>query len=79
MGKKYLIKHWINVDVIAESTADESEIDIATNNLKEYKNLDNGKFQFVLINDSVKIKRTSYEEIDDEKLNIISQDGISDE
>ena len=28
---KYLIKHWVNVDVIAEKVVDESEIDTVKN------------------------------------------------
>ena len=28
---KYLVRHWINVDVIAEKVVDETEIDLKTN------------------------------------------------
>ena len=31
---KYLIKHWVNVDVIAEKVVDELEIDITKNEIK---------------------------------------------
>ena len=34
---KYLIKHWFNVDVIAEKVVDESEIDSIKNDLKKHK------------------------------------------
>ena len=65
---KYLIKHWFNVDVIAEKVVDESEIDIQQNDLKKHKTPDS-TFSFVMVKDSEKIKRTTYE-IYDEKLNI---------
>jgi len=65
---KYLIKHWCNVDVIAEKVVDESEIDSIKTDLKEHKTPDS-TFSFVVVKDSEKIKRTTYE-IYDEKLNI---------
>ena len=65
---KYLIKRWFNVDVIAEKVVDESEIDIQQNDLKKHKTPDS-TFSFVVVKDSEKIKRTTYE-IYDEKLNI---------
>ena len=52
---KYLIKHWVNVDVIAEKVVDETEIDITKNDLKKHKTPD-GTFSFVMINNSEKIK-----------------------
>ena len=30
---KYLVRHWLNVDVIAEKVIDECEIDMKTNDL----------------------------------------------
>ena len=72
---KYLIKHWCNVDVIAEKVVDESEIDIKQNDLKKHKTPDS-TFSFVVVKDSEKLKRTTYE-IYDEKLNIRSQDTSS--
>ena len=74
---KYLIKHWCNVDVVAEKVADESEIDIKQNDLKKYKTPDS-TFSFVVVKDGEKIKRTTYE-IYDEKLNIRGQDPSSNE
>jgi hypothetical protein len=65
---KYLIKHWFNVDVIAEKVVDESEINILQNDLAKHKTPDS-TFSFVVVKDSEKIKRTTYE-IYDEKLNI---------
>jgi len=74
---KYLIKHWCNVDVVAEKVVDESEIDIKQNDLKKYKTPDS-TFSFVVVKDGEKIKRTTYE-IYDEKLNIRGQDPSSNE
>ena len=65
---KYLIKHWYNVDVIAEKVVDESEIDNIKNDLKKHKTPDS-TFSIVVVKDSEKLKRTTYE-IYDEKLNI---------
>ena len=74
---KYLIKHWFNVDVIAEKVVDESEIDSIKNDLKKHKTPDS-TFSFVVVKDSEKIKRTTYE-IYDEKLNIRGQNPPSNE
>ena len=74
---KYLIKHWCNVDVVAEKVVDESEIDIKQNDLKKYKTPDS-TFSFVVVKDGEKIKRTTYE-IYDEKLNIRGQAPSSNE
>ena len=74
---KYLIKHWFNVDVIAEKVVDESEIDSIKNYLKKHKTPDS-TFSFVMVKDSEKIKRTTYE-IYDEKLNIRGQNPPSNE
>ena len=73
---KYLIKHWFNVDVIAEKVVDESEIDSIKNDLKKHKTPDS-TFSFVMVKDSEKIKRTTYE-IYDEKLNYSSKESPSD-
>ena len=72
---KYLIKHWCNVDVIAEKVVDESEIDSIKNDLKKHKTPDS-TFSIVVVKDSEKIKRTTYE-IYDEKLNIRGQNPSS--
>jgi hypothetical protein len=74
---KYLIKHWCNVDVIAEKVVDESEINILQNDLNKHKTPDS-TFSFVVVKDSEKIKRTTYE-IYDEKLNIRGQNPPSNE
>ena len=72
---KYLIKHWFNVDVIAEKVVDESEIDSIKNDLKKHKTPDS-TFSIVVVKDSEKLKRTTYE-IYDEKLNIRGQNPPS--
>tara|TARA_R100000388_G_C7186176_1_gene131167 strand:- start:187 stop:420 length:234 start_codon:yes stop_codon:yes gene_type:complete len=73
---KYLIKHWINVDMIAEKVIDESEIkDFQKNDLGHHK-IPDGTFSFVVIQGNEKINRTTYE-LYDEKLNISSKDRIS--
>ena len=72
---KYLIKHWINVDVIAEKVVDESEINIKNNDLQKHK-IPNSTFSFLMIKDSEKVKRTTYE-IYDEKLNDSSKESPS--
>ena len=74
---KYLIKHWCNVDVIAEKVVDESEIDSIKNDLKKHKTPDS-TFSIVVVKDSEKLKRTTYE-IYDEKLNIRGKDTSSNE
>ena len=72
---KYLIRHWVNVDVIAEKVVDESEINIINNDLKKNKTPD-GTFSYVMINNSEKINRTTYE-IYDEKLKYSSKESSS--
>ena len=72
---KYLIKHWVNVDVIAEKVVDESEINIINNDLKKNQ-IPDGTFSYVMINNSEKINRTTYE-IYDEKLKYSSKESSS--
>ena len=73
---KYLIKHWVNVDVIAEKVVDESEINLTNNDLGKHK-IPDGTFSYVVIKNSEKINRTTYE-IYDEKLNYSSKESPSD-
>ena len=74
--QKYLVRHWINVDVIAEKVIDETEIDFKTNDLGKHK-IPDGSFSFVMIKDSEKINRTTYE-IYDESINNSSKERTSD-
>ena len=73
---KYLVRHWINVDVIAEKVVEETEIDLKTNDLGKHK-IPDGSFSFVMIKDSEKINRTTYE-IYDESINNSSKKRTSD-
>ena len=68
---QYLIKHYLNIDALAEAVVDESEINAHTNDLKEYKT-PNSKFNFTVIKGDEKITRTTFEKYD-EKPNITSQ------
>ena len=72
---QYLIKHYLNVDCLAEAVVDESEINAHTNDLKEYKT-PNSKFNFTVIKGDEKITRTTLEKYD-EKFNISSKDRTS--
>ena len=74
---KYLVRHWLNVDVIAEKVIDESEIDMKTNDLGRHK-IPDGTFSFVVIKGNEKINRTTYE-IYDESIKHRSKDRTSDE
>ena len=56
---KYLIKHWINVDVIAEKIVDDENL---TTNEVEKKHSPDGTFEYKMIKGSEKINRTTYEE-----------------
>ena len=73
---KYLIRHWVNADFIAEKVVDETEIDLKTNDLGKHK-IPDGSFSFVMIKDSEKINRTTYE-IYDESINNSSKERTSD-
>ena len=68
---KYLIKHWLNVDCLAEAIVDETEINAHTNDLKKYQT-PNSQFKFKVIQGDEKIIRTTFEKYD-EKSNITSQ------
>tara|TARA_B100000900_G_scaffold409151_1_gene424564 strand:+ start:1301 stop:1528 length:228 start_codon:yes stop_codon:yes gene_type:complete len=73
---KYLIRHWVSADFIAEKVVDESEININTNDIGKHKTPD-GTFSFVMINSSEKLNRTTYE-IYDESINNSNKKRISD-
>jgi len=75
---KYKITHLITADFVAEIIVDESEINIRTNDLKEFKK-PNGKFEFTMIKGTEQLVRTTYEKHNDKEFNIINQDSISDE
>jgi len=64
---KYLVKHWVTADFIAEKVVDESQLDQTKNDLKQ-NTIPDGSFSFVMIKGSEKLIRTTYEKYD-EKLN----------
>ena len=72
---QYLIKHYLNLDALAEAVVDENEINAHTNDLKKYKT-PNSKFNFTVIKGDEKITRTTVEQYD-EKFNISSKDRTS--
>ena len=74
---KYLVRHLVTADFIAEKVVDESEIDIVKNDLKSNA-IPNGSFSFVMLKGTERTIRTTYE-LYDEKLNDSSKDGTSDQ
>ena len=73
--KKYKITHKITADFIAEVIVNEDEIDINTNDLKDYKK-PNSKFEYTMLKGTESVTQTTYEEYD-EKFNIRSKDRTS--
>jgi hypothetical protein len=65
--KKYIIRHKITADFIAEAIVNEDEIDTKINDLKEYKK-PNSKFNFTMLKGTESVTQTNYE-LYDEKLN----------
>jgi hypothetical protein len=70
--KKYKITHKINADFVAEIIVNEDEINIQTNDLKEYKK-PNSKFEFTMVKGTENITQSNYEEYD-ENLNNSSKE-----
>ena len=63
---QYLVKYWMNVDVLAEELVDSENINMETNDLGKYNEpTKEAKYKIL---DSIKINRRSYEKYD-EKLN----------
>ena len=73
--KKYKITHKITADFIAEVIVNEDEIDINTNDLKDYKK-PNSKFEYTMLKGTESVTQTTYEEYD-KKFNISSKDRTS--
>ena len=73
--KKYKITHKITADFIAEVIVNEDEIDINTNDLKDYKK-PNSKFEYTMLKGTESVTQTTYEEYD-EKFNISIKDRTS--
>ena len=69
---KYLVKHWVSVDILAEELVDEKEIDIKTNCLSKYEEPTENAIIKVL---NYKVIRRTYE--DEPKSNDSSKERIS--
>jgi hypothetical protein len=61
---KYLVRHWISADFIAEKVINETEIELEKNNLKQ-NTIPDGSFSFVMVQQSGKINTTTYEKYDE--------------
>ena len=73
---KYLVRHYVTADFIAEKIVDESEIDSEKNNLKQ-NTIPDGSFSFIMVEQSEKLIRTTYEKYD-ESLNNSDKKRTSD-
>ena len=62
--KKYIIRHKITADFIAEAIVNEDEIDTSINDLKEY-NKPNSKFNFTMLKGTETVTQTNYELYDE--------------
>ena len=72
---KYLVRHYVTADFLAEKIVDESEIDTEKNNLKQ-NTIPDGSFSFIMVEQSEKLIRTTYEKYD-ESLNNSDKERIS--
>ena len=71
---KYLVKHWLNVDMIAEEVIEDDTINFSNNNLGKYNEPSkNANYKVI---DNIKVKRTTYEKYD-EKFNNSSKESFS--
>ena len=73
---KYLVRHYVTADFLAEKIVDESELDSEKNNLKQ-NTIPDGSFSFIMVEQSEKLIRTTYEKYD-ESLNNSSKKSTSD-
>ena len=71
---KYLVRHWITVDMIAEEVIDGDNVDLKTNNIGKYEE-PSDKATYI-VSDYVKVKRRTIEDYD-EKLNDSSKERTS--
>ena len=72
---KYLIRHWINVDMVAEEIVDGEGINLKTNNIGKHEE-PSDKATYI-VSDYVKVKRRTIEDYD-EKLNDSDKERTSD-
>ena len=71
---KYLVRHWINVDMIAEEVIDGDGVDLKTNNIGKHEEpSDKAKY---IVSDYIKVKRRTIEDYD-EKSDNSSKERIS--
>jgi len=64
---KYLVKHWINVDMIAEEVIDGDGVDFKKNDLGKYAEpSENANY---VVSDYVKVKRRTIEDYDEKSDN----------
>jgi hypothetical protein len=73
---KYLVRHYVTADFVAEKVVDETEIDSEKNNLKQ-NTIPDGSFSFIMVEQSEKLIRTTYEKYD-ESLNNSDKERTSD-
>ena len=73
---KYLVRHYVTADFVAEKVVDETEIDSEKNNLKQ-NTIPDGSFSFIMVEQSEKLIRTTYEKYD-ESLNNSDKKQTSD-
>ena len=73
---KYLVRHYVTADFVAEKVVDETEIDLEKNNLKQ-NTIPDGSFSFIMVEQSEKLIRTTYEKYD-ESLNNSDKERTSD-
>ena len=72
---KYLVRHWINVDMIAEEVIDGDGVDLKTNNIGKHEE-PSDKASYI-VSDYIKVKRRTIEDYD-EKSNDSDKKRISD-
>jgi len=72
---KYLVKHWINVDMIAEEVIDGKDVDLKTNNIGKHE--EPSENAHYVVSDNIKVKRRTIEEYD-KKSDDSNKERISD-
>ena len=60
---KYLVRHWITVDMIAEEVIDGDGVDLKTNNIGKHEE-PSDKASYI-VSDYIKIKRRTIEDYDE--------------
>ena len=60
---KYLVRHWISVDMIAEEVIDGDGVDLKTNNIGKHEE-PSDKASYI-VSDYIKVKRRTIEDYDE--------------